>query len=320
MEKIRYTVIFDTNSYRDFVSVTSKEEVLISIERLLHCEKLKGIQSCCVFIVAWEMFAHLANKEDSNFDECYRGIIALSNHCFDQNILGIRITPPPIEHLKNSYFPSISNELDYKLQGTQNILKKIKENPEKGVEYYTINSTFQEISSFIDKEEKDFAEIISSEISRITNEIITTNPNIKSNRLTKEVLKSISSNEYKLVFAKSVILMASTNLTTKLAIEELKDMSISLINEFPILVDFFISILYKVAKDKIDMFSNNSRKRRWNWLWDHQVSSLISKHTIYNGQVILVTRDKAIIEIIGKNGFLNKVMNIDQYLEFINYN
>jgi len=65
------------------------------------------------------------------------------------------------------------------------------------------------------------------------------------------------------------------------------------------------------------MQSKTSKEKRWNWQWDYQVSFLISPHTIDDREVILVTSDGDIIEMLRDFGYQNKVLTITEYLDYL---
>ncbi len=87
--------------------------------------------------------------------------------------------------------------------------------------------------------------------------------------------------------------------------------------EFPLSVGFYKWICSKIVSDNIDMQSKTSKEKRWNWQWDYQVSFLISPHTLDNREVILVTSDGDIIEMLRDFGYQNKVLTITEYLEYL---
>ncbi|MNR32048.1 hypothetical protein D3C85_1496040 [compost metagenome] len=85
----------------------------------------------------------------------------------------------------------------------------------------------------------------------------------------------------------------------------------------PLTIGFFKWITTEIVSKNIDMKSKNSRDKRWNWLWDYQLTCLISENKIDGGDVILVTSDSEIQKIISAYNFNNKVMDINEYLSFL---
>ena len=78
----KYAVVFDTNSYREFVR--GKKDIISDIEKLKELEAKKNIQAYSHIIVGMEMLANLVEGEDGvNYNDCLNGIRAMSNHCYD---------------------------------------------------------------------------------------------------------------------------------------------------------------------------------------------------------------------------------------------
>jgi hypothetical protein len=65
------------------------------------------------------------------------------------------------------------------------------------------------------------------------------------------------------------------------------------------------------------MQSRTSKVKRWNWHWDYHVSFLVNGHTLANKEVILVTSDGDIIEMLKELGYENKVFTITEYLNYL---
>ena len=115
----------------------------------------------------------------------------------------------------------------------------------------------------------------------------------------------------------AIIYAASIILQKQLTEKELIEKAFAMNLEFPLSVGFYRWISYKIVYDTIDMQSKASKEKRWNWLWDYQISFLMSEHTIDNREVILVTSDNDVTEMLNEFGYENKVLTISQYLEYL---
>ncbi|WP_298148528.1 hypothetical protein [Flavobacterium sp.] len=102
--------------------------------------------------------------------------------------------------------------------------------------------------------------------------------------------------------------------------EELNNRAYYLKTQLPLSVGFFQSILATVIEDNIDMTSKKSKAKRWNWLWDYQVSFLVSQNTINEGNIILVTSDAELVKILREYNLGEKVMDVKEYLSFLKVN
>ena len=334
MDNKEYAVVFDTNTYRDFVKGKSQEEILSSVIRLKEAERNHQIVQYGILTVAREMLAHLANTHSLDYMDCMNGIIAMSNHCFDVEYDDMAIIPPPGLHLINSYFNDlITNEMIMTQKDTQNILKNFKVDSKSAFEKYSANGTFQSCKKFIDSNEEDFVNSIIETIEILENEAIKehqkqTNNEIdiankrkknNSKQIKRKILEIINNNEFKLRIAINLIQHITREIKHTESVDETKNKAKSLLINFPIAIDFLVWITRIVVERDINLLNKSSRKKRWNWLWDYHVAFLISHHTVDKREVLLVTRDSEMTIILGESGFNNRVMNLEKYKELIGY-
>lgn len=67
------------------------------------------------------------------------------------------------------------------------------------------------------------------------------------------------------------------------------------------------------------MFSKTSQKKRWNWIWDYQVTFLISDLSVHGKMPFVVTADEDIHEVLRNNGYGDRVMKLPEYLHRLSF-
>jgi len=319
MSTNKIAVVFDTNSYRNFVLNKSTEETLKAIAELIELEKRKDIQAYGIQVVGLEMLANLSEGVNGiNFKDCKNGIIAMANHCFNDKKNEPRITPQPYLHLSHSLFNTIPEEIEHKSKNIGGVIRDFKLAYNKAIDYHSDNSTYVNVKSYLNKKEKEFSKNIVDLIDSARQLIITKYPKIASKQLRSKLLEYIKNGPYENSIALAIVIITASSLQIRLSNNEIENRARVLHTVFPLSVGFFKWISYKIVNNNINMQSNRSQTRRWNWIWDYQVSFLISDSTLDYKDVILVTNDLDITEMIHNSGFSNRVFNIKQYLKFLN--
>jgi len=136
----------------------------------------------------------------------------------------------------------------------------------------------------------------------------------------KKLIEHFKSDSYSQNLSLKLIDIVGEQLEIKLDEEEAKKRAYFLRKQLPLSVGFFQWILTTIIEKNIDMTSHNSKAKRWNWIWDYQISFLISESNINDGRMILVTSDKEVKDILNQYNLGDKVMDITEYLNFLNIN
>jgi hypothetical protein len=311
-------VVFDTNSYRNFVRGMSSDEVLEVIGDLKRVESKKNICPFGITIVGLEMLANLCEGDlGFNFKDCLNGLIAMSNHCYDEKDNEPRIVSPPYLNLTRSFFNMVPKNYEDGVKNIAGVIHDFKIDYKKALEHHEKTSTFLKIKNYFDKEELQFSTEIIKLIDSAKTEVRTKYPRIDSRQFRIKLLDFFVNGPYEPLIAIAIIYEIALSLQIQLQKIETLDMAKSMHQEFPLSVGFYKWISYKIIEGNIDMQSKTSKEKRWNWLWDYQVTFLINNHTIDNKDVILVTSDKDIIEMLDSFGYKNKVLTLTEYLDYI---
>jgi len=311
-------VIFDTNSYRNLVNNKSIEQVQNEVFELKILESKKNIQAFGILAVGMELLGNLAEgAKGINFKDCLNGIFAMSNHCFDNNLNEPRIVPQPYLHITNSFFGVIPPEIEKRSKNMGGVIRDFKLDVNKAIEFHTNISTFEKINEYIAEEEKEFSNSILNMIEAAKQQIITKHPRIASRELKIKLLDFIENGLLEPILALAIMQATSISINANLPINELINRAFKLNLEYPLSVGFLSWVSYKIVHDNIDMHSKSSIEKRWNWAWDYQVTFVISDNTIADKEVILVTYDSDITEMLKDFGYYHKVFNLYQYLEYL---
>lgn len=314
----KYAVIFDTNSYRKFVSNKNKEEIISGIEEIIELEDSKDIVQFASVIVGMEMLANLAEGEEGfNFKDCLNGVIAMTTHCQEKDNETLRIFPNAALHILKSYFNFIPKDLKDRNMNLGGVLNDIKKDPENSIKHHTERNTFEDIKNYVNNEEVIFSNQITTLLEEIKSEFIKKHPNIANKQLRAKLLDYIENGSFEPLMALGLIFSIASKYQLNLPQEEGIKRAFSLNIEFPLSVGFFRWIAYKIVDDNIDMNSKTSKEKRWNWVWDYHVSFALNNSTINDREVIVVTSDKDLTEIIKDFGYENKVLTLEEYLKFL---
>ncbi len=315
----KFAVVFDTNSYRQFVTGKTTAQVLQDVADMKISEAKKSIQAYGIMVVGMEMLANLPEGEGGfNYKDCLNGAIAMGNHCLDDNLKRPRIIPQPYLHLTRSFFGTVPTEIETRVKNLAGVVDDLRIDVTKAIEHHKKTGTFDQIKDYINKEEAKFSNDIVDLIDGARQEILRKHPKIAPKQLRTKLLDYIENGPFEPFVALAIIYAVSITLQIQLPKDESIKRAMSMHLEFPLSVGFYKWICSKIVYDNIDMQSKTSKEKRWNWQWDYQVSFLISPHTLDNREVILVTSDGDMTDMLKDFGYQNKVLTITEYLDFLN--
>lgn len=315
----KIAVVFDTNSYRDLVRDKTTSDVLVEILSIRKQEEKKGIAAFGSQVVGMEMLGNLVEgPQGFNYKDCLNGVIAMAHHAYDDSGQTPRIIPHPFLHIARSFFGSLPPEIEQKSKNMGGVIADFKVDYTRAETHHTTTSTFQKIKDYLEREEKDFATNITDLIDGARQEILRKHPKIPHKQLRIKLLDYIANGPFEPFVALAIIYAVAQTLQIPLPQNEGIKRAMSLADNFPLSVGFYTWICYKIVADTIDMQSQASKEKRWNWRWDYEVSFLISDHTIDQREVILVTKDGDITTMLEDFGFTNRVMTLPEYLIFLN--
>lgn len=312
------TVIFDTNSYRQFVLGKDNIELHVTISELLILEEKKGLRAYVTNVVGMELMANLAEGENGvNFSNCRDSLIAMSHHCYEKGTDLSRLIPPPLFHIANLVFGVLPINYNRQSRNISNLYNQFQLNNGLPANFFTKANFYEDLKNYALKTEENFAENIHNLINSARQNIIAQNPKLTDKIVRQKLVKYLQSNDFKLIFSIQILKDVAKELDLHPSDNQLIDMANYLSDKLPLTIGFFKWITTKLAKNDIDIKSKKSRGKRWNWIWDFQLTFLISEHAIDGGSVILVTSDSEIKAILNEFNFHNRVMTLQEYMTFI---
>tara|TARA_R110001583_G_scaffold29917_1_gene104004 strand:+ start:75 stop:1040 length:966 start_codon:yes stop_codon:yes gene_type:complete len=312
------SVFFDTNSYRQIVRNKNSKELSELFSLIQSAEKENNIEPISTLTVNLELSANLVEGENGiNFENCLNGLRFLTNHCFDPEKEIIRIASFPFFQISAMMFGALPIDFDKsskRISKHFEIFKSFEKEPNLSKEFYEF------VKTTLTKHEQDFSNSLSGLIKAANKGMEHIYPKMDNKSRKRKLIEYFKSDSYAQNLSVKSLKIVSEILGVKLDDQEFQNRAYFLRKELPISTAFFQWILCEIIQKNIDMNSKNSKSKRWNWLWDYQISFLISQNTINEGKMILVTSDQEMIQILEQNGLKNNVMEIDQYLKFLNIN
>jgi len=113
--------------------------------------------------------------------------------------------------------------------------------------------------------------------------------------------------------------MHATKVGKAVSSHELKEKSKIMLEVFPVPFHLMSSLLQKIAMDK-EFKLDNPEKKRWNFVWDSQLSfSIGANHEIADVPIFFITSDGEIIKAAEAAGCGSRVLSLKDYLASVGF-
>ncbi|MDH7448467.1 hypothetical protein [Aquimarina sp. 2201CG14-23] len=317
MGKEKTTVIFDTNSYRQIVLNKNHKEITELLNSIKTAEKENNIEPISALTVNLELSSNLVEgKNGINYENCLNGLTFLTNHCFDKEKKMIRIASMPFFKISSMMFGALPIDFEKQDKKFSKVFEKFKsfdKKPNMSKDFYEF------VKTILTKHEQGFANTILGLIEAAKYGMEQIHPKVDNKTRKRKLIQYFESDSYAHNLSIKSLRLVAEELEIQLDDQELQNRAYFLREKLPISSAFFQWIFCEIIRKNIDMNSKKSRKKRWNWLWDYQISFLVSQDT-KEQKTILVTSDGDMIKILKENGLENNVLQVDQYLEFLKIN
>lgn len=315
----KYTVVFDTNSYRNLVRETAIEDIEATITQIKAKEARKNIMAKATPVVASEMLANLAGPGKSpHYDDCLKGLIAMANHCCEEAENTMHIIPLPYLHLTTNFFETSHPYAELITKNMAGVIGDFKIDYLKAVEGHLLKETFTKLKDYINGEEPRWISEVESFIELARHEALKSNSSISAKDLRDKMLEFIDSGLFVPRISMAIIYSIAKSLQIKMTGHEHATKGWILPQMFPLSVAFYQWICRRVVEANIDLRNKKSQQTRWNWRWDYEVSFLMNDLLLKGRRVLLVTSDQDMTKMLHKYGYGRRVMNLGSYLEFLN--
>ncbi len=311
-------VIFDTNAYRYLVTDKTDKEIEALIKKVNYREEKNNIESLLNPIVAKELLAHIANKNDTSFKKCLKAIKALYYH--NGNDSEYSMIPTPELLISNIFFkrlPEKKVETNYAFgQMAYYFAKKPNKHAfNKFQRNLNLNATD------VYQAERGFAEEMENYLKLIDPDkkgwkVFDENPKGRTKAL------SDIRNQVAETFALGYLFIVRDLLEKEGKVEE-KSKDETIIELKPMVPDFIkafpepIALYQLVLENMINSEFNLYEKNRGNFIWDIHMLFYAGQNSIQNSKIIFVTSDKAMIDTALGTNSNNTVLNFEEYMEYL---
>jgi len=320
MNREKYAVVFDTNSYRNLIRETEIGDIESTIAQIKEKEARKSIMAKATPVVASEMLANLAGPGKSpHYDECLKGLIAMANHCCDETENIMHIIPLPYLHLTINFFEVSPPHAELLTKNMAGVIGDFKIDYLKAVEGHQLKGTFAKYRDYIDGEEQGWIKEVESFVELSRHEALKSNPSIGGKDLRDKMLEFIDSGLFVPRISMAIIFSLARSLQIKITEHEHATKGWILPQMFPLSVAFYQWICRRIVMDNIDLRNKKSQQTRWNLRWDYEVSFLMNDHLLNGRIVLLVTSDKDMTRMLQKYGYGVRVLTLESYLGFLDF-
>ena len=309
-------VIFDTNAYRYLVTDKSFDEIDKLIEKIKSKEQQRGLESLISPIVAKELLAHVADKNDPSFQKCLNAIKAMYLH--NGNEESYRVIASPEMLIAKSFF----NETIPAKEETNKALIQIAYHLAKKPSDYVFRKFQRNLNlnrEHVLDSENNYAQTLRQFVKNADPSATGWKIFPEDQPKRQAVLANIRSINTSLDIAAGFIsivyqLLLASGKNVHITYEELYDMSQEFIKIFPEVIALYKFVLENLVNSDFNLLENN----RSNFVWDTHLMFNIGNHSIGGDKLYFVTADKAIISTaIGQNAKYT-ILTYEEYLEYIN--
>lgn len=314
-------IVFDTNSYRQFASRASEEITKKHITDLKGLEKPRNIQAVLATDVALELYSHLDDLNDSEYDICKNSVIAQHLHTLHNNSPALILNSDV--HLCNVVFgkmPEFSKNQQEKVLKMSGFL--YNNSTPHHLEGYTKN--FKEIKRFNLQKKNDFINRLKSFNNAVkdAHKIIEdgTSEEIEAAQRRLDITKEELSGDISIQkFAEGLLERATSTLgidKKNLRKEEIEEKINIIRTQFLVPIIFIRNIYKSIFQNPYDF--NLRDPEKGNSYWDYELSFQISNY-VNGNEIIFVTFEKKFSTAAKEAGYENRVINLKNYLNEINY-
>ena len=308
-------VLFDTNAYRYLVTDKSFDQIDKAIQKLKGREKKNNIETLFSPIVAKELLAHVAYKNDPHYERCLKAIKAMYIHNGDSKSYNML---PSFESLLSKAF--FGQVVDAKIEtygAIGQMAYHLATNPSKKIFTKFRKNLLLNRAHVLDTENAfalSMLQFVKAVDPTATGWRIFENDEVKR----AQILTSIRSHSTSLEIALGYIfityqLLLNSGKILPLEINELVDRAEKLIEAFPAPIALFKEVMENLVNSEFNILENS----RSNFVWDIALMFNVGNNTVQDSKLYFVTGDKAIIRNAIKENAKYSVLTYDEYIEYL---
>lgn len=308
-------VIFDTNAYRYLVENKSSGQINKLIGKLKAKEVKNNIETLISPVVASELLAHVADKNDPAFDKCLNAIKALYLHSGNDDTYNMIVSPELL--LSRAFFNATIPQKEETNKAIGQMIYHLATNPSEKV-FKKLRLNLRQNQMHVYDAEQNFAIQMKSFVSAI--DPAAKGWQIFANDAKKrmEVLQYIRSENVSFQIALGYIflvyqLLVITGQINPLENEELYNRAKELVKIFPEPISLYKQVMENLVHSEYNLFENS----RTNFVWDIYLMFNIGDHSIQGSKVYFVTSDKAIIRSAVRENAKYTILTYPEYIEYL---
>jgi hypothetical protein len=312
-----YSVIFDTNAYRNLVYDTKNlEEVSLKISNIKKLEKSKNVTTLISPTVGRELLSHIVDKNDRNYNNCIKAIKAMYEHCTNNDGTYNLLATPEIQIARDLFYVENTPAIESAKAICQMLYHFSKDQSD------TIFNTFDKNLKLNKDHIITTEQLLSDDIYKWIRLIdpAATSWKVFENdeKKRKKLLSYLDSQKFDIEIAAAFLCAIDINIAEKGLIsngikqEKIQDMIKKFIEMYKTPISLQRHFYKQFIFCSFDLSADTSR---CNFIWDIHILYAAGQ-TINNSPTILITNDKAMTNEVTK--VCAPIMKYDDYMKFLN--
>lgn len=315
-------VIFDTNAYRDFAPGGTLPDSAHKAVRLRQCEQESSVCALASPTVVWELTAHLADPADRYYNQCLKSLVVLGEHAVDASKPegGINLFSDSESTVCRQLFHVVPTQNEKGVRNLGSLVKHIvKYAPDLSDPIAEQN--IKKIASLVDATERQWLTLMEEVLSRCEPKAVKQFfGDLPDDELRKQMREFYGSSTFVYMWAKFMVEIHAAKVGRSISsVHELNDKIKIILEVFPVPFHLMSMLLQKSAMDKNFKLSN-PKKKRWNFIWDSQLTfSIGADHNIAGVPIFFVTSDHEVLGAAKAAKCDTRVLPLTEYLASVGF-
>jgi len=272
--------------------------------------------------VIWELTAHLVDQADKAYNQCLKSLVILGQHAVNpaKPDGGISLFSDAESTVCRELFHAVPevNERGVRNLGSfvKHVVKYAPDLSDKNCQEH-----IKQISAQVDAAEKGWLASMQPVLERCDPASVKQFfGNLSDIELRKQMSKFFTTQAFVDMWATFTVHMHAAKVGyTVASAEDLKSKAKLVLDAFPVPVHLMSSLLQKIAMDQ-NFKLNNPDKKRWNFIWDTQLTfSIGNSHKIGDAPIYFVTSDAEVIAAAKAAKCDSRVLSLKDYLASVGF-
>jgi len=309
------TIVFDSNAYRVATHEMPVERARDWASRLRMREREIGNRALAHPIVAWELLAHLRDPADPAYADCLGSVMALGTHAASREVPGtLDLVAEAYLTVWQALFGRVSTAFEAAVKNLAAIVCHIVSHA-PDLSDRVLHDNLEHLARAMMKNEQAWLNGMTQNLNQFgpaTAKVLFGEQ--RDQAALSQLSAFFGSSTFQEVWAKFVVAWHAVELgILDLPPDQLRTKARDARTLFPGPFQLMSVLLRKLATPRPPNLASKNR-RRWNFVWDYQISFLIGEGTIDNLPVCLVTNDGEITAAASAAGHPDSVLSLEDYL------